>query len=73
VNPLIESEFNTSVPIDTSIREKVTQPIGSTFYPDINNSAMLVGLYELSENIPNATAVCFRQLEVFIHSSTETT
>lgn len=34
---------------------------------------MLVGLYELSENISNTTAVCLKQLEVFIHSSIETT
>jgi hypothetical protein len=34
---------------------------------------MLVGLYELSENIRNTTAVCFKQLEVFNHSSIETT
>jgi hypothetical protein len=34
---------------------------------------MLVGLYELSENIRNTTAVCFKPLEVLIHSSIETT
>lgn len=55
---LIESEYNTSVAIHTSIREKITQPIVSTLYNDIDNSAILVGLYELSENICNTTAVC---------------
>lgn len=69
---LIESECNTSVPIHTSIREKIIQPIGSTLYTDIDNSAMLVGLYELSENIRNTTALCCKQLEVLIHSSIET-
>lgn len=39
----------------------------------MDNSAMLVGLYELSENIRNTTAVCFKPLEVLIHSSIETT
>jgi hypothetical protein len=70
---LIESECNTSIPIHTSIREKITQPIGSTSYTDINNSAMFVGLDELSENVRNTTAVCFKLLEVFNHSSIETT
>lgn len=70
---LIEFECNTSVPIHTSIREKIIQAIRSTLYNDIDNSAMLVGLYELSENIRNTTAVYCKQLEVLIHSSIETT
>ena len=69
---LIEFERNISVPLHTSIRQKITQPIEHSLYTDIDNSAMLVGLYELSENIRNTTAVCFKQLQVFIHSSTET-